>query len=122
MKSLKREGIPIDNISDEQILQLFELIGTGKTVKEAAPDIITWLAKHEDASASQAIENLGLSLISQHEIEEIIDTTIKENKALVDKSGEAAFGALMGQVMKKIRGKADAEMVVATLRRKLKKT
>ena len=121
-KSLKREGIPIDNISDEQILQLFELIGTGKTVKEAAPDIITWLAKHEDASASQAIENLGLSLISQHEIEEIIDTTIKENKALVDKSGEAAFGALMGQVMKKIRGKADAEMVVATLRRKLKKT
>jgi glutamyl-tRNA(Gln) amidotransferase subunit E len=122
VKSLKREGIPIDNISDQQLRQLFELISTGQTVKEAAPDIITWLAKHEDAPASGAIEDLGLSLISQREIEEIIDAVIKENKALVEKSGEAAFGALMGQVMKKIRGKADAEMVVVALRKKLKKT
>lgn len=90
-------------------------------MKEAVPEIITWLAKHEDASANQAVENLGLSLISQHEIEEIIDTIIKENKVLIDKSGEAAFGALMGQVMKKIRGKADAEMVVNALGKKLKK-
>jgi glutamyl-tRNA(Gln) amidotransferase subunit E len=121
MKSLKREGTPTDNISDQQLRQLFELINTGQTVKEAAPDIITWLAKHENATADQAVQNLGLGLISQHEIEEIIDTIIKENKALVDISGEAAFGPLMGQVMKKIRGKADAEMVVATLRKKLKK-
>jgi glutamyl-tRNA(Gln) amidotransferase subunit E len=122
MKSLKREGTPTENISDQQLRQLFELIGTGQTVKEAAPDIITWLAKHENATADQAVQNLGLSLISQHEIEVIIDTIVKENKALVDKSGEAAFGALMGQVMKKIRGKADAETVVNALRKKLKKT
>jgi glutamyl-tRNA(Gln) amidotransferase subunit E len=122
MKSLKREGTPTENISDQQLRQLFELIDTGQTVKEAVPDIIAWLAKHENASANQAVENLGLSLISQHEIEETINTIIKENKALVDKSGEAAFGALMGQVMKKIRGKADAEMVVTALRKKLKKT
>jgi glutamyl-tRNA(Gln) amidotransferase subunit E len=122
MKSLKREGIPTEKISDRQLRQMFELIGKGQTVKEAAPDIITWLAKHEDASADQAVQNLGLSLISQREVEEAIDATIKENKALVEKSGEAAFGALMGQVMKKLRGKADAETVVTTLKRKLKKT
>jgi glutamyl-tRNA(Gln) amidotransferase subunit E len=122
MKSLKREGTPTENISDQQLRQLFELIGTGQTVKEAAPDIITWLAKHENATADQAVQNLGLSLISQHEIEVIIDTIIKENQALVDKSGEAAFGALMGQVMKKIRGKADAETVVNALKKKLKRT
>jgi glutamyl-tRNA(Gln) amidotransferase subunit E len=90
-------------------------------VKEAAPDIITWLAKHEGASADQAVQDLGLGLISQHEIEEIIDTIIKENKALVERSGEAAFGALMGRVMKKLRGKADAETVVTTLKRRLRK-
>jgi glutamyl-tRNA(Gln) amidotransferase subunit E len=121
MKSLKREGTPTENISDQQLRQLFELINKGQTVKEAAPDIITWLAKHEDATAQQAVQNLGLSLISQNEIEMIIDTTIKENKTLVEKSGEAAFGALMGQVMKKIRGKADAETVASVLRKKLKK-
>lgn len=122
IKSLKREGIPTETVSDQQLRQLFELINAGQTVKEAAPDIITWLAKHEGASPDEAVQDLGLSLISQHEIEEIIDTTIKENKALVEKSGEIAFGALMGQVMKKLRGKADAETVVTTLKRKLKKS
>ncbi len=121
VKSLKREGTPTENVSDQQLRQLFELIGSGQAVKEAAPDIITWLAKHEDATVEQAVQNLGLSLISQREIEDIIDTTIRENKALVEKSGEAAFGALMGQVMKKIRGKADAETVAATLKTKLEK-
>jgi len=122
MKSLKREGIPTESISDDQLRQLFHLIDAGQTVKEAVPDILTWLTKHENASANQAVENLGLGLISQHEVERIVDDVIKENKALVDKSGEAAFGALMGQVMKKIRGKADAETVVNALRKKLKES
>jgi glutamyl-tRNA(Gln) amidotransferase subunit E len=121
MKSLKREGIPTENVTDRQLREIFRLIGTGKTVKEALPDIITWLAKHENASANQAVETLGLGLFSEHELTKLIDDVIKENNALVDKSGEAAFGALMGQVMKKARGKADAEQVANTLKKKLKK-
>lgn len=121
MKSLKREGIPTENITEQQLRELFQLIDTRKTVKEAIPDIITWLAKHENASANQAVETLGLGLFSEHELTKLIDDVIKENKAVVDKSGEAAFGALMGQVMKKARGKADAEQVANTLKKKLKK-
>ncbi len=122
MKSLKREGIQTENVSDPQLLELFHLIDAGQTVKEAVPDIIIWLAKHEGASVNQAVESLGLGLLSEHELEKIIDDVIKENKPLVEKSGEAAFGALMGQVMRKVRGKVDAEMVVNTLRKKLKKS
>jgi len=121
MKSLKREGIPTENISDQQLRELFHLIGIGKTVKEAVSDIITWFARHESATANQAVESLGLGLLSIQELEKLIDQVIKENKALVEKSGEAAFGALMGQVMRKVRGKVDAETVVNTLRKKLKK-
>jgi len=122
MKSLKREGIPTENISDQQLRELFQLIDAGKTVKEALPDIITWLARHESATVDQAVESLGLGLLPIQELEKLIDQVIKENKALVEKSGEAAFGALMGQVMRKVRGKVDAEMVVNTLRKKLKKS
>jgi len=121
IKSLKREGIATENVTDQQLRQLFQLIDTGQTVKEAAPDIISWLAEHEDASVNQAVESLGLSLLPEHELEKLIDDVIKENKALVEKSGEASFGALMGQVMRKVRGKVDAEMVVNALRKKLKK-
>jgi len=122
MKSLKREGIPTENITDQQLRELFQLIDAGKTVKEALPDIITWLAKHESATVNQAVESLGLGLLSMQELEKLIDQVIKENKVLVEKSGEAAFGALMGQVMRKVRGKVDAEMVVNTLRKKLKRS
>jgi len=122
IKSLKREGIQTENVSDPQLRELFQLIDVGQTVKEAIPDIVTWLAKHEGASVNQAVESLGLGLLSEYELEKIIDDVIKENKSFVEKSGEAAFGALMSQVMRKVRGKVDAEMVVNTLRKKLKKS
>ncbi len=121
IKSLKREGAHTENISDDQLRQLFHLIDTGQTVKEAVPDIITWLTKHETATAIQAVENLGLGMLSEHELEKVTDDVIKENHALVEKAGEAAFGALMGQIMRKVRGKADAETVARTLKKKLKK-
>src|SRR3990170_1697338 len=43
-KSLRREGLEIQNISDHQILELFKLIANGKATKEAVPDIVSWLA------------------------------------------------------------------------------
>jgi len=122
IKSLKREGIQTENVSDPQLRELFHLIDAGQTVKEAVPDIVIWLAKHEGALVNQAVESLGLGLLSEHELERIIDDAIRENKSLVEKSGEAAFGALMSQIMRKVRGKVAAEMVVNSLRKKLKKS
>jgi glutamyl-tRNA(Gln) amidotransferase subunit E len=118
-KSLRREGLEIQNISDQQILELFKLIANGKATKEAVPNIISWLAKHENASVQDALENLGLGMLSETQLEQLIDDLLKENKSLVDKSGKGAFGALMGIIMKKIRGKADAELVARVLKKKL---
>ena len=117
-KGLKREGIEIENVSDEQILELFGLIDAGKAAKEAIPDIVSWLAKHEDASLKGALENLGLGMLSEAELQSIIDDLLMENKNLRDK-GKEAFGALMGLAMKKVRGRANAEMVAQVLKKKL---
>jgi glutamyl-tRNA(Gln) amidotransferase subunit E len=122
IKSLKREGTQTENISDQQLRELFSLIDAGQTAKEAVPDIITWLAKHENALVKQALESLGLGMLSENELHKLIDELIKENKGLVEKSGENAFGTLMGLVMKKVRGKANAETVANALKKKLKKS
>jgi glutamyl-tRNA(Gln) amidotransferase subunit E len=122
LKGLKREGVPIENISDEQIRELFHLIDSGETVKEAVADIVSWLAKHEGASAKESLESLGLGMLSESELEKLIEELIKENNGLIEKSGEAAFGALMGLTMKKVRGRANAESVANVLKRKLKKS
>jgi len=119
LKALRREGVEIDKISDEQIKGLFHLIDAGEAAKEAIPDILTWLAMHEKAAAKDAIEDLGLTMISREELEAIIEDLIKENESLVKEKGKAAFGPLMGITMKNIRGRAKAEQVSETLRKKL---
>ncbi|MCK5563197.1 GatB/YqeY domain-containing protein, partial [Candidatus Bathyarchaeota archaeon] len=119
MKALRRDDVEIGKIRDEQIEELFSFVGAGKTAKEAIPDILTWLSKHERASVKAATESLGLIMLSEAEIAKIIDDQLQENAQLVKERGKAAFGMLMGLVMRKVRGRANAELVNKVLMRKL---
>jgi glutamyl-tRNA(Gln) amidotransferase subunit E len=118
-KGLKREGVEIENVGDGQILELFSLIDSGKTTKEAIPDVVSWLAKHEKASVTDAVENLGLAMLTDAQLEAIIDELLRENKSLREKSGKEAFSVLMGLTMKKLRGKVNPEKVAQILKKKL---
>ena len=120
MKALRRDGIEVERVSDEQLKELFCLIDAKETTKEAIPNIITWLSKHEDATVKEAVESLGLAMISQKELERIMDDLIRKNKNLIEERKEGAFGPLMGMVMKKVRGRVKAELASEILKRKLK--
>jgi glutamyl-tRNA(Gln) amidotransferase subunit E len=119
LKALKRDGVEVEKVSDEQFKELFRLVGAGGVVKEAIPDILTWLSKHENAAIKKAVEDLGFGAISGKELEKIIDDLLLENEQLVREKGVNAFGALMGAVMKKARGRVKAEMVSEMLKKKL---
>jgi len=119
MKALRRDGVEIDKIPNEQIRELFSFVGTGKTAKEAIPAILTWLSKHGNTSVTNAIQSLDLTMLSKAEIARIIDNLFMQNKQLVKERGKATFGVLMGLTMKNVRGKADADLVRKVLRRKL---
>jgi Asp-tRNA(Asn)/Glu-tRNA(Gln) amidotransferase B subunit len=67
-----------------------------------------------------AVDALGLKMLTEAELAPIIDRTIAANKQSVDKLGKNAFGMLMGAVMKEVRGKASPEMVSKILKQKLK--
>ncbi|MDH4221375.1 MAG: Glu-tRNA(Gln) amidotransferase subunit GatE [Candidatus Bathyarchaeota archaeon] len=119
LKALGREGINVEAITDRQFRDLFSLIESGETAKEAIPEIITWLSKHDGATAKEAIENLGLAMISRKELERIIDDLMERNKSLVKERGKGSFGPLMGMIMKKVRGRVKAEMVSGILKKRL---
>ena len=121
MKSLKREGIEVGKLSDEQIESVFKLVDLGVTAKESIPDILAWLTRNEEATPEQAIEALGLKAISTAELEAIIDRILKENTALIRERGVKAQDPLMGMVMKEVRGKADAKLVNDLIKKKLEK-
>jgi len=120
LRALKREGFEVENVSDAQFRELFKSIGAGELAKEAIPDVVGWLSKNEDATVAQAVEKLGLGTLKPEELERIIDDAIRDNEALVKERGAGAFGALMGIIMKKARGKAKAEEVSQLLKKRLK--
>ncbi|MEM1553108.1 MAG: Glu-tRNA(Gln) amidotransferase subunit GatE [Candidatus Bathyarchaeia archaeon] len=119
MKALKRDGIPVEKVSEAKIREVFKSLGAGEITKEALPDIVAWLSKNEEKNVKEAIESLGLKTMSKEELEKIIDDAIAKNKDLIEKSGAKAFGIIMGIVMKEVRGKANAEIVSELIKQKL---
>jgi glutamyl-tRNA(Gln) amidotransferase subunit E len=120
LKALKRDGVQTEKVPDEQIREIFQLVGSGELAKEAIPNVFGWLSENEEKSVPDTIEALGLKILTQEELKRLIDRVISENKQSVDKLGEKAFGMLMGIVMKEVRGKADPGLVSKLLRERLK--
>jgi len=120
LKALKRDGVEVENVSDEQFLQLFRLVGIGEIAKEAASDIIVWLSQHDEAKVVEAVDTLGLGMLSQNDLEKIVDKLIEENQSLLIERGNRAFDLLVGLVMKQVRGRVKVEFVREIVKRKLK--
>ena len=120
VKALKRDGIDVDKVSENQMREIFKAVGTGELVKEALQDVFVWLSRHEGKSVQDAIKSLGLTTMSERELEVFVEKVIEENSDLVRARGESSFGVLMGVIMKNMRGKADATQVGRVLKEKLK--
>jgi len=119
LKALRREGINVKAVTDGQFREMFRLIGSGKTAKESIPEILTWLASHEEATVKDALKSLGLGMISRKELEELVDDVIEKNSEFIEARGKGAFGPLMGIIMKKARGRVKAKLVKEILKSKL---
>jgi glutamyl-tRNA(Gln) amidotransferase subunit E len=120
-KALKRDGVPIENVPDNQIREIFKAVGSGKLTKESVSEIIRWLSKHEDNSVDDAIDKIGLKMLSSEELEKIVDSIIERNRTLIQERRENAFGPLIGMVMKEVRGKAIAASVSELVKKRLER-
>ena len=60
VKALKREGIAVENVSDEQLRAIFRGVGSGLLAKEAVADVFTWLSKHEGKNLAGRFGWFGL--------------------------------------------------------------
>ncbi|KYH38506.1 MAG: glutamyl-tRNA(Gln) amidotransferase subunit E [Candidatus Bathyarchaeota archaeon B23] len=120
LKSLSREGVRVERVGDEALREVFGLIEEGAMMKEAIPDVLTWLVDHPEASPRDALRELGLELLSIEELRGLILRKIEENRGLIEARGEKAFGPLMGRVMAEVRGRANPAEVQRILREVLR--
>ena len=118
LKGLKKE-VPVENITDEHIRETFKLYLDGKIAKEAFEEIFKELAKNPEKSARQVAEEKGLTLLSEEEVEKIIDEVIQANVDVIKAKGMGAMGMIMGRAMTKLRGRADGKLVSNLVRKKI---
>jgi aspartyl-tRNA(Asn)/glutamyl-tRNA(Gln) amidotransferase subunit B len=116
-------SIEYSPIKPELLSLLLKRIQDGTISNNGAKQLFEKLWNNSDQGIDTLIESEGLKQVSDSGlIETMIDEVLKNNKSMVDEyqSGkEKAFNALVGQIMKASKGKANPNQVNELLRKKL---
>ncbi|MEM0440358.1 MAG: Glu-tRNA(Gln) amidotransferase subunit GatE [Candidatus Caldarchaeum sp.] len=103
--NIKREGFPVQNLTDDRLSQIFKALDGKMFSKEALPDVLGWVSKNPESSVEEAVEQLGLGRVSVKELEVEVEALTRKMSSETDDRRLA--NKLMGELMKKYRGKID---------------
>ncbi|HET7379714.1 MAG TPA: Asp-tRNA(Asn)/Glu-tRNA(Gln) amidotransferase subunit GatB [Gaiellales bacterium] len=114
---------PTDAVAAEKLAALIGLIEEGTITTAIARRVYEMLAEDPSADPAALVEQHGLASIGDTaQLEAWVDEVIADNPAFVEqfRSGkDGVINALVGQVMKRSQGRADARRVQDLLRSKL---
>jgi glutamyl-tRNA(Gln) amidotransferase subunit E len=113
---LRREGVKIQNISDDAYLGIWHAVERGTAAKEAIPDLLRSVAS--GSTVDDAIAKLAPA-VSREELEGIVRRIISERSDFVHQKQKAALGPLMGVVMAEVRGSVDGKVVSEILKKEI---
>jgi glutamyl-tRNA(Gln) amidotransferase subunit E len=116
---LKREDVPVDRLKREHILGVFRLVRDKTISKEGVPKVLRLLAEYDTKTADEAAIELGFIMLSESELNTIVEEIVQSQLDLIKAKGVGAIGPLMGVVMKQVRGKSDGKLVNEVLRAKV---
>jgi glutamyl-tRNA(Gln) amidotransferase subunit E len=116
---LRRDGVPVEKLTEEHLLSVLELVESGDLATEGIGTVLTELAEDSSLSAEAAIEAAGLSGVSREEVREVVEAVVERNAAQIEAQGMGAFSGLMGECMGALRGKAEGEVVSELLREEI---
>ena len=80
LKALKREGIQIEKVNDEQAKNIFKAVGTGDLAKEAMANVFVGFQERRQNS-SRCCCSFGFENVTETELVPIIDRIVAANTA-----------------------------------------
>ncbi|WP_281193499.1 Glu-tRNA(Gln) amidotransferase subunit GatE [Halorubrum sp. F4] len=116
---IRRDGAPVETLTDDHFLAVFDLVESGDLAKEGVPEVLSTLAEDPDLTAEEAVEEAGLSGVSDEAVREAVREVVERNADQVEAEGMGAFSGLMGEAMGALRGRADGEVVSDALREEI---
>ena len=105
----KRENIDVDSIPESFFVDIFDSYVRGLIVYEAVFVIIKQYSLVKNNVAT-IIDEQGLKCLSRKDVEVVVSNIVATNKSL-------SMGAVMGLVMKKLRGKVDGSVIAEIVKR-----
>ena len=121
LTELRRDDVPMERLTDDHLLDTLELVADDDLATEGVNEVLTTLAAEPSLSAETAVEETGLSGVSESEVREAVVGVVERNAEQVEEEGMGAFSALMGEAMGALRGKADGDLVSSVLREEISK-
>ncbi|SDE76272.1 Glu-tRNA(Gln) amidotransferase subunit GatE [Halorientalis regularis] len=118
---LRRDDVPVENLTDDHFRGVFDLLADDEVAKEGVPDLLTALAENPELSAAEAAEQEDLGSAGEDEVREAVVEVVERNADQVEEEGMGAFSGLMGECMGALRGQADGDLVSEVLREEIQK-
>ncbi|MBD3349861.1 MAG: hypothetical protein GF364_00065, partial [Candidatus Lokiarchaeota archaeon] len=119
--ALRRDGYDIDNLSDENMVNVFKLINQKKIAKEAIETVLQYLCEHPDENVEDSIEKMNISSMKKEDLVKIVQNIVPQFKDLIEERNMGAMGPVMGAVMKEVRGKIDGKIVSQVVKAEIQK-
>lgn len=123
--NMNKMGITFNDITftPSMLVELIKLINDGKISGKQGKEVLE-KALDSGKSPSQLVSEMGLSqIVDENEIRNIVMDVLSENANLVDdyKAGKRVFDFIIGQIMKKTRGRANPVITSRILKEELDK-
>lgn len=118
LKHLERKGIPVEDLENEGLLDLFRQYSEGEFAKEVFPGLLQRMAA-EGETAEEAMKALGLFRMEDAELEKNIERVLEAQAHFNPDDRDKKFRYLMGLIMEEVRGKASGEKVARHVRERI---
>ena len=110
IEEVKKEVGNVENITDDVLMEVFKGLAENKFSKEAIPEILSYIAANGYRPIDEICEELGLKLMSEDEVRNVVRNVVEELREVVSEKGLGAMSIIMGKVMGIVRGKADGKL------------
>ena len=118
--NLQRKGLNAKLLKPDEISNTFELLKKKEITKESIEIVFEQIMSGKVLTALDAVEKASITQLSQSDLEKILDEIIEKNYDKIKEDGMRSVSAIMGIVMKEVRGKTSGSLVNELTTKKIK--
>jgi len=121
LKQLEREKVDVKKLGEKELEEVLIAEKTGVVSKDVLLQVLKAKSESPTTTVKEIVKSLGMEKVDSSELEAAVKKVIVANEKIVKEKGLRALGALMGDVMKEMKGKASGKDVSEMLKKELSK-